>query len=218
MAGPPFNSATALQNGTAANTVFWYTGESGPTPARQTATAQVGPSTTVAYGMRANEPAFGTMVANIAALAATSYSPANANAAASYSALVSRVSSNLSIQQGAQSIEDVDADIANAQVTVTNAQSVNTADAKHAHRHAAEGRRRLIRSNRCADPAAAEQLAGVALDDGAALLAHPRHLPGREHRLVNSGKGPALAERGWNGVFGPKNAPEAQALHVLGYR
>jgi flagellar hook-associated protein 3 FlgL len=126
VAGPPFNSATALQNGTAANTVFWYTGESGPTPARQTATAQVGPSTTVAFGMRANEPAFGNMVANIAALAATSYSPTNTNAAASYSALVSRVSSNLSIQQGAQSIEDVDADIANAQATVTNAQSVNT--------------------------------------------------------------------------------------------
>ena len=126
VAGPPFNSATALQNGTAANTVFWYTGESGPTPARQTATAQVGPSTTVAFGMRANEPAFGNMVANIAVLAATSYSPANTNAAASYSALVGRVSSNLSIQQGAQSIEDVDADIANAQVTVNNAQSVNT--------------------------------------------------------------------------------------------
>jgi flagellin-like hook-associated protein FlgL len=125
VAGPPFNSATALQNGTAANTVFWYTGESGSTPARQTATAQVGPSTTISYGLRANEPAFGTMVANIAVLAATTYSPANTNAAASYAALTNRVSTNLTIQQGAQSIEDVDADIANAQVTAKNAQAVN---------------------------------------------------------------------------------------------
>ena len=126
VAGPPFNSATALQNGTAANTVSWYTGESGPTPARQTATAQVGPSTSVAYGLRANEPAFTTLLANIGALAATSYAAVNVTTAASYAALTSRVGSNLSLQQGAQNISDIDADIANAQVTATNAQSINT--------------------------------------------------------------------------------------------
>jgi flagellar hook-associated protein 3 FlgL len=123
--GPSFTTATALQNGTAADTVFWYTGESGATPARQTALAQVGPSTTVAYGMRANEPAFGTLVANIAVFAATTYAPANTNAAASYSALTTRIGGNLSIQQGAQNISDVDADIANAGVTAKNAQTVN---------------------------------------------------------------------------------------------
>jgi flagellar hook-associated protein 3 FlgL len=125
VAGPPFNTATALQNGTPADTVFWYTGESGATPARQTAIAQVGPTTTVSYGMRANEQAFSTLVANVAVLASTSYSPTNTNAAASYSALTTRVGSNLSIQQGAQNISDVDADIANAQVTAKNAQTVN---------------------------------------------------------------------------------------------
>ena len=125
VAGPPFNTATALQNGTTANTVFWYTGESGATPARQTATAQVGPSTTIAYGMRANEQAFSSLVSNIAVLAATTYSPANTKAAASYSALTSRVSTNLSTQQGVQTIGDVEADIANAQVTATSAQKVN---------------------------------------------------------------------------------------------
>jgi flagellar hook-associated protein 3 FlgL len=123
--GPSFNSATALQNGTAADTVYWYKGESGATPARQTAMAQVGPSTTISFGMRANEQAFSTMVANVAVLAATSYSPGNTNAAASYSGLTSRVASNLSIQQGAQNISDVDSDIANAQVTAKNAQAIN---------------------------------------------------------------------------------------------
>ena len=57
VSGPPYDTATSLVSGTAANTVFWYTGENGSTPARQTATAQVGPSTTIAYGMRANEQA-----------------------------------------------------------------------------------------------------------------------------------------------------------------
>jgi flagellin-like hook-associated protein FlgL len=125
VAGPPFATATALQNGTAANTVFWYTGESGATPARQTAVAQVGPSTSISYGMRANEQAFSTLVANVAVLAATTYSPANTNASTSYSALTTRVGSNLSLQQGAQNISDVDADIANAQVIAKNAQSAN---------------------------------------------------------------------------------------------
>jgi flagellar hook-associated protein 3 FlgL len=125
VAGPPFNTATTLQNGTAADTVFWYTGESGATPARQTATAQVGPSTSIAYGLRANEQAFSTLVGNVAVLAATTYSPANTNAAASYSALTQRVGNNLSLQQGAQNISDVDADIANAQATAKDAQTVN---------------------------------------------------------------------------------------------
>ena len=88
--GPPFNTATSLVNGTAANTVFWYTGENGSTPARQTATAQVGTATTIAYGMRANEQAISTLVANVAVLAATTYSASDPNAQASYQALSAR--------------------------------------------------------------------------------------------------------------------------------
>jgi hypothetical protein len=78
--GPPFDTATSLVDGTSANTVFWYTGESGSTPARQTAVAQVGPSTSIAYGMRANEQALSTLVANVAVLAATTYSASDPNA------------------------------------------------------------------------------------------------------------------------------------------
>ena len=125
VAGPPFDSAIALQAGTTANTVFWYTGESGSTPARQTATAQVGPSLTISYGMRASEQAISSLVANVAVLAATSYSPGNANASASYAALTQRVATNLSGQQGTQTVSDIEADIANAQVTANSAQSEN---------------------------------------------------------------------------------------------
>jgi flagellar hook-associated protein 3 FlgL len=125
VAGPPFNTATALQAGTPANTVFWYTGEAGATPARQTAVAQVGPSTTIAFGLRANEPALNNLVANVAVIAATTYAPGNPNASASYSALTSRVGTNLAFKQGTQNISNIDADIANAQATAKNVQSVN---------------------------------------------------------------------------------------------
>ncbi len=123
---PPLDASTALVNGTAADTVLWYTGESGGTPARQTATAQVGPSMTIAYGMRANEQAITSLVANVAVLAATTYSPSNPNAEASYQALSQKVTSNLDGQSGTQSISDIEADLASAQTTVSNATSLNT--------------------------------------------------------------------------------------------
>jgi flagellar hook-associated protein 3 FlgL len=123
---PPYSSATSLTNGTTANTVFWYTGENGATPALQTATAQVGPSMTIAYGMRATEPAIVSLLANVGALAATSFSATNPNAQASYQALSRSVQANLAGQSGTQSIDDIESDIANAQTTVQNATALNT--------------------------------------------------------------------------------------------
>ncbi len=55
--GPPFNTATTLVAGTAANTVTWYTGEMGADSARGTAVAKVDDALSVAYGVRANEQA-----------------------------------------------------------------------------------------------------------------------------------------------------------------
>ncbi len=124
--GPPFDTAVALVNGTAANTVSWYTGENGGTPARQTALAQVGPSMTIAYGMRANEPAIGTLVANIAALAATTYSTGDPNAQASYQALSQSVAANLAGRPGTQAVSDIEADLANAQTIANDATSLNS--------------------------------------------------------------------------------------------
>ncbi|HEX3939466.1 MAG TPA: flagellar biosynthesis protein FlgL [Xanthobacteraceae bacterium] len=124
--GSPPDTSTALVNGTPANTVFWYTGENGSTPALQTATAQVGPSTTIDYGMRANEQALSTLVANVAVLAATTYSSSDSNAQANYEALSQDVAANLNGQSGTQSIDDIAADLANAQTTVNNATTLNT--------------------------------------------------------------------------------------------
>jgi flagellar hook-associated protein 3 FlgL len=119
-------TATSLVNGTTANTVFWYTGENGSTPALQTATAQVGPSISIAYGMRANEQAIGTLVANVAALAAATYSASDPNAAANYQALSQKVTANLDNPTGTQSISDIEANLADAQTTVSNASKLNT--------------------------------------------------------------------------------------------
>ena len=124
--GPPFDTATSLVAGTPANTVFWYTGENGALPARQTATAQVGPSMSIAFGMRANEPAFSSLIAAIGAYAATTYSPSDPNAQASYQALTAGVQAALAGQPGTQSVSDIAADLANAQTTAKNAGTVNT--------------------------------------------------------------------------------------------
>ncbi|MFX8660876.1 hypothetical protein ABTM16_19640, partial [Acinetobacter baumannii] len=52
------NPPVALRNGTATDTVSWYTGENGTDPARGTAVAGIDQSITVQYGARANEDAF----------------------------------------------------------------------------------------------------------------------------------------------------------------
>jgi flagellin-like hook-associated protein FlgL len=126
VSGTPASSATSLTNGTSANTVIWYTGENGSTTALQTQTAQIGPDTTIAFGMRATEQAFTTMLANVGALAATTYSSSNSNAEASYQALCASVQSNLAGKPGVQTVNDVAATIANAQTTAKNTSTVNT--------------------------------------------------------------------------------------------
>ncbi len=125
-AGNNYATGMSLTNGTAANTVIWYTGENSATSARQTQTALVAPSTTIDYGMRANEQALTNLVKNVAVLAATTFSPSNANAQSTYEALATKVEVNLNTPSGTQSIQDIEADIANAQTTVTNATTENT--------------------------------------------------------------------------------------------
>jgi flagellar hook-associated protein 3 FlgL len=126
VAGPPYDTATSIVSGTPANTVFWYTGENGNTPALQTATAQVGPSMSISYGMRATEPAISSLVANVAVLAATTFSSNDPNAQASYDALSQSVMANLSPQSGTQQISDIESQITNAQTTVQAASTTNT--------------------------------------------------------------------------------------------
>jgi flagellar hook-associated protein 3 FlgL len=125
VSGTPATS-TSLVAGTPANTVFWYTGDSSSTPARQTATAQVGPGMTISYGMRANEQAISNLVANVAAFAATSFSSSNPNAQATYNTLAQDVTANLDPQSGVQQISDIEADLTSAQTVMSNAGTLNS--------------------------------------------------------------------------------------------
>jgi flagellin-like hook-associated protein FlgL len=115
----PLATATTLVNGTAANTVSWYTGEAGPGSARASSIARIDQSITVQYGARANEQAIRTQLQSVAVLAAvTSTGP---NAAAQVAALSSRVTQNLTAQPGQQTIQDIQAEFSIAQTTMKDA-------------------------------------------------------------------------------------------------
>jgi hypothetical protein len=114
-------TATAAMNGTAADTVQWYTGDAGAGSARATSTVRVDPSVTVQYGMRANEDAIRSLIESVAVLAAVTTSPTDPNAADQISALNSRVAQNLTIAPGSQNIRDIQVDLANAQTVMKDA-------------------------------------------------------------------------------------------------
>lgn len=117
--------AVALVAGTSANTVSWYTGANSSSP-RSSLTARVDQSLSVQYGMQANESAISTILQNVALMAAVTTSSSNPNAGAQVSALNSRVTNNLLAQPGAQSIQDMESDLANAQATIKDASSRQT--------------------------------------------------------------------------------------------
>jgi hypothetical protein len=115
--GSPLSAATSLVSGTA-NTISWYTGETGPGSARATATARVDQSVTVQYGARANETAIRWQLQTVAVFAAVTTSTANPNAAAQVQALSLRVTQNLLPQPRQQTIQDIQSDFAAAQLTM----------------------------------------------------------------------------------------------------
>ena len=120
--GPPFDTATGMIPGTAANTVIWYTGDAGAGSARDTATARVDPSLVVSYGARANEDALRNLVQNVATLAAVQITTSNPNAVGLSTALNHRLTANLNSTSG-QSITDIEAQLASAQNAATDAQT-----------------------------------------------------------------------------------------------
>ena len=131
--GPPFATATTQVPGTAANTLSWYNGETGTDPARGTAVARVDDGITVQYGARANEPALAAQLQTIAAMAAMTTTTGDPNASAQIGALYQRVATKLLPQTGQQTVQDMTADFAGAQIAMQSAadrqtQTKNTAE------------------------------------------------------------------------------------------
>jgi flagellin-like hook-associated protein FlgL len=121
VSGPPFDTATAVVNGTASNTVNWYIGEAGSDPARSTATGRVDQSLVVSYGMRANEQALRTTVQSIAVFAATTFSGTDPDAVGNYDSLKQRIATALNGAPGLQQITDIQAELAGAQTAAAAA-------------------------------------------------------------------------------------------------
>jgi hypothetical protein len=123
--GSPLGAATSLVNGSA-NTIAWYTGDSGPGSARASSTARVDQSITVQYGVRANEAAIRSQIQTLAVFSAVTTSSANPNAAAQVAALSQRVVQNLTPQPGQQTVQNIQSDLATAQATAKDATSRQT--------------------------------------------------------------------------------------------
>ena len=125
VSGSPLASATSLVNGSA-NTVGWYTGNSGPGSARSTASVRVDSSQTVQFGAQANEQAIRQALQSIAVYAAVTAPPNGTNSSNVIAALSERTAANLTSQPGQQTIQDMQTDFATAQNSMKDAQARQT--------------------------------------------------------------------------------------------
>jgi flagellin-like hook-associated protein FlgL len=116
---------TALTDGSA-NTVSWYTGNTGSGPAIASASSRIDQSVTVQYGVQANEDAIRSQLQSIAVYAAFTTSPTGTNSTAQVSALSERTAKNLTSQPGQQTIEDIQSQLAAAQTIVTDTSARQT--------------------------------------------------------------------------------------------
>jgi flagellar hook-associated protein 3 FlgL len=119
VSGSPSSTATSLVNGSA-NTVSWYTGNSGNSP-RASSTARIDPAITVQYGAQANELAIRAQLEGVAVFAAVRTSPTGANSAAQTSALSARTATNLTPQAGQQTVPDIQTEFGVAQALTKEA-------------------------------------------------------------------------------------------------
>jgi len=117
VSGSPLGSATSLANGSA-NTVAWYTGNSGPGLARSTSSIRVESAQTVQFGAQANEKAIRRTVQQTAVYAAVTTPASGTNSVAQVAALSERIGANLTPPQGQQTISDIQTDFATAQTTM----------------------------------------------------------------------------------------------------
>jgi flagellar hook-associated protein 3 FlgL len=124
VSGSPLSTATSLVNGSA-NTVAWYTGNSGSSP-RGSSTARIDPAITVQYGAQANELAIRAQLEGVAVFAAVTTSPTGTNSGAQTAALSARTATNLTPQAGQQTIPDIQTEFGVAQALTKEASARQT--------------------------------------------------------------------------------------------
>jgi len=116
--GPPFDTATGLVAGTETNTVSWYVGDNDySTDARDSVAARVDAGVTASYGVRANEEAFGNMMATLGALFV-----ADGTAKAEHGELAERAYQALGFPKDKQTLQDIQIELAAANSAVEQAE------------------------------------------------------------------------------------------------
>lgn len=120
--GPPFDSATGLRDATESDTVQWYTGDRTSTPARETAFARVDENSLVAYGAKADEEGFSSLVKQLAIMSAAVFEEDGYD---QYAAMTERVANNLGDAGSSGSLDRIVGELAIAQT------SLNDADERH---------------------------------------------------------------------------------------
>ena len=121
--GPPFASASALRDATAADTVIWYKGENNSSSARKSATARIDDNITINYGARANEEAFRVTIQNLAVYASETFSTSDPNDEARYTELTSKALTSISYGDGVQSLQQIAGELGAARNAAGNANS-----------------------------------------------------------------------------------------------
>jgi flagellin-like hook-associated protein FlgL len=124
--GPPFDTATQMRDGTAADTVSWYTGDAGSGPASDTAQARIDTSITVSYGMRANQDGIRQTLQNLAVQASVTYSSSDPNGSARNLALSKRLIGNYATATGSSGIQSIQTQLAGVQVALKAASDRQT--------------------------------------------------------------------------------------------
>ncbi|MBX3492000.1 MAG: flagellar biosynthesis protein FlgL [Parvibaculum sp.] len=118
--GPPFGTATALRDGTDADTVFWYRGDQTGTPGNNMI-ARIDDGRQVAYGARADQEAIRDTLKAAALMTAVEYADDGAEANASYKALTKRVGTTLNFE-GKPSVESIVTGLGLTAATLANTQ------------------------------------------------------------------------------------------------
>jgi flagellin-like hook-associated protein FlgL len=127
VAGPPFTSATALRDATDSDTVRWYKGEVADTPASETALARIDDNQFAAYGARADEGAFSTLVKQLAVMSSAQFDASDKDAYNKYSAFTSRVADQLGFPDRTNSLDRKLGELAIAE------SSLSAADERHSN-------------------------------------------------------------------------------------
>lgn len=121
--GPPYETATAMIAATDADTVDWYTGEDTTGVPRETVTAKVDTSTSVRYGVQANEKGIVDLISSLAALTIDDYPASDPYSKDKFIAMadkqLSRLAETNNDDPGA--IEVISLDLGIAQVTANSA-------------------------------------------------------------------------------------------------